>query len=58
MTNSSSKIEFKPAHADDPIRRRPDITLAQQRLDWFPKTSLESGLLKTIEYFRKILNIQ
>lgn len=55
LTGSKSKIVFKPLPEDDPRKRRPDITLAKQKLNWQPFTSLEEGLLKTIEYFRKIL---
>ncbi|HRS96946.1 MAG TPA: SDR family oxidoreductase, partial [Smithella sp.] len=58
LTQSLSAIEFKPLPADDPIQRKPDITLAQKKLNWRPQTSLETGLLKTIEYFRKILDSQ
>ncbi|ACI20835.1 UDP-glucuronic acid decarboxylase family protein [Thermodesulfovibrio yellowstonii] len=55
LTGSKSKIVFKPLPDDDPKRRQPDITLAKQKLNWQPFTLLEEGLLKTIEYFRKIL---
>jgi len=54
-TGSKSKIVFKPLPNDDPTRRKPDITLAKTRLKWKPKVSLDEGLKKTIEYFRKIL---
>jgi UDP-glucuronate decarboxylase len=53
MTGSSSRIEFRPLPEDDPIRRRPDITLAKGALGWKPKADLETGLRETIEYFRK-----
>ena len=46
----------KPAVEDDPKRRRPDIALAKQVLDWEPKVSLKQGLAKTIDYFRKELS--
>ncbi len=55
MTNSSSKIEFKPLPSDDPKQRQPDISLAQQALNWNVKIKLEEGLPKTIEYFRAML---
>jgi UDP-glucuronate decarboxylase len=55
LTNSSSKVEFTKLPADDPSRRQPDISLAQDRLGWFPKVQLEDGLPKTIAYFEKIL---
>jgi len=55
LTGSRSKIIFKPLPKDDPRRRRPDITLARERLGWEPKTPLEEGLKKTIEYFEGLL---
>jgi len=55
LTNSRSKIVFKPLPPDDPKRRRPDITLARKKLNWEPKTPLEEGLKKTIEYFDELL---
>lgn len=59
LTNSKSKIVFMPLPEDDPIQRKPDITLAKKILNnWQPKISLEEGLIKTIEYFRKKLNLQ
>ncbi|RKZ36923.1 MAG: SDR family NAD-dependent epimerase/dehydratase [Gammaproteobacteria bacterium] len=56
MTHSSSQIEFKPLPGDDPKQRQPDITLAQQALNWTVKVKLEQGLEKTIAYFRQLLN--
>ncbi|OGF30211.1 NAD-dependent dehydratase [Candidatus Falkowbacteria bacterium RIFOXYD2_FULL_35_9] len=53
IPESSSQIIFKDLPKDDPKRRRPDISLAKEMLDWEPKTELEQGLIKTIEYFRK-----
>ncbi len=52
QTGSRSPIEHRPLPADDPIQRRPDITLARQLLDWEPTVPLEEGLRRTIEYFR------
>ncbi|MBC7472733.1 MAG: SDR family oxidoreductase [Candidatus Sericytochromatia bacterium] len=52
LTNSNSKIIFKELPQDDPTRRKPDIYLAQSKLNWNPNTPLEDGLIKTIEYFR------
>jgi len=51
MTGSSSRIVSRPLPADDPRRRRPDITLAKQLLGWSPKTTLEMGLRETIAWF-------
>ena len=57
LTGSSSSIEFKELPQDDPVRRKPDISLAKQMLDWEPEVSLEEGLKETIAYFkRKIVN--
>ncbi len=55
LTDSRSKIIFKPLPQDDPLQRQPDITLARKRLDWEPKLNLEEGLKRTIEYFRSVL---
>jgi len=55
LCGSSSEIVFKPLPEDDPKQRRPDLTRARQILQWEPKTSLEAGLAKTIDYFRERL---
>ncbi len=52
---STSSIEFTKRPPDDPSVRRPDITLAQEKLKWNPMVPLEEGLRRTIEYFRRIL---
>lgn len=54
LTKSKSKLEFLPAPMDDPKRRKPDIRLAKEKLGWEPKTGLEDGLEKTINYFREL----
>jgi len=57
LTGSSSQIVFKPLPADDPMQRKPDITLAQERLNqWQPAVQLEEGLGKTIAYFDELLS--
>lgn len=53
MTNSKSKIINLKLPEDDPKKRKPDISLAKSTLNWSPKTSLEEGLKKTINYFEK-----
>ncbi len=58
MTGSSSKIAHRPLPADDPTQRRPDISLAKEKLDWQPRVGVEDGLARTIEYFRKELGTQ
>ena len=55
LTNSASKIVFKPLPQDDPKQRQPDIRLAKEKLDWEPTVQLEEGLRKTIAYFESIL---
>ncbi len=52
LTSSGSEIVFKELPPDDPVQRRPDITLARESLGWRPLVGLEDGLLKSIEYFR------
>ena len=56
VTDSRSRIVFKPLPQDDPIRRCPDITLARKILEWQPEVNLEEGLEKTLEYFKKVLS--
>lgn len=55
MTNSESNIVFKSLPSDDPIKRKPDITLAKKYLDWEPVVSFEEGIGNTIAYFDKKL---
>lgn len=54
LTGVSSKLVMKPLPADDPTRRRPDISLAKAKLDWQPKIPLREGLTKTIDWFKSI----
>lgn len=56
LTGSASKLTFAPLPSDDPMQRQPDISLAKEKLDWEPKTELEEGLTRTIEYFDKLLS--
>lgn len=53
-TGSGSEIIFKPLPSDDPMQRKPDITLARKLLNWQPTVSLDSGLDRTIHYFRNL----
>jgi UDP-glucuronate decarboxylase len=55
LAKSKSTITYKPLPQDDPVRRKPDITLARKTLNWEPKVPLEQGLLETIAYFRSVL---
>ena len=58
LTGSKSNIIYKPLPSDDPRQRKPDITLAKNKLNgWEPKISLEEGLKKTIAYFEEIINL-
>ena len=52
-TNSKSEIVFRPLPKDDPTRRKPDITKVKKLLKWEPKIDLETGLEKTIEWFKE-----
>ena len=55
LSDSKSKLEFKPLPADDPRQRQPDISIAQKTLHWNPTIALDEGLAKTIAYFRALL---
>jgi UDP-glucuronate decarboxylase len=55
LTNSSSKIIYQPLPSDDPMQRKPDITLARKELGWEPHIQLEEGLIKTIDFFKTII---
>ncbi len=52
LSKSKSTIVYKPLPQDDPVRRKPDISLARKTLNWEPKVPLEEGLMRTIEYFK------
>lgn len=54
LTGSKSKVVHLARPKDDPSQRRPDITLARQKLGWEPRVRLEDGLPRTIEYFKNI----
>ncbi len=54
-TNSKSKIVFKPLPSDDPLMRKPDISLAKKELNWEPNVKLDKGLDKTIHYFEELI---
>jgi len=53
LTSSKSKISFKPLPKDDPLKRKPDISLAMKKLNWQPEIDLNKGLIETIKFFRK-----
>jgi UDP-glucuronate decarboxylase len=52
MTGSSSTISYAPLPTDDPMQRCPDISRARTHLKWQPEVDLETGLARTIDYFR------
>jgi UDP-glucuronate decarboxylase len=52
LTGSTSALEYRELPQDDPVRRKPDISLARKMLGWEPKVSLEEGLKETIEFFK------
>lgn len=56
LTGSDSRLVYRDLPSDDPTRRRPDISLAKEILDWQPTVPLEEGLIKTIAYFRETLS--
>jgi len=55
MIETTSKIVFKELPVDDPVRRKPDISIARDKLNWEPVFSLEAGLRHTIEYFEGVM---
>ena len=56
LTNSKSKLVYRPLPQDDPTQRQPDISLAKEKLNgWEPKIQLREGLIKTISYFDNYL---
>lgn len=55
LTGSSSQVVFKPLPSDDPKQRQPDISLAKEKLGWEPKSDIDTGLKKTIDYFSRLL---
>lgn len=55
LTNSPSKIVYQDLPADDPVQRKPDISLARKYLDWSPSVQLQEGLRRTIAYFDNLL---
>lgn len=55
MVGGKSKLIFNPLPQDDPKQRKPDITLARNKLGWEPKVKLHDGLNNTVDYFKKFL---
>lgn len=55
LTGSRSRVVHRPLPEDDPRQRCPDISVARQHLGWWPRISLEEGLVRTIAHFREVL---
>jgi len=55
LTGSKSEIVFQPLPQDDPVRRRPDISLAKGKLHWEPTIPLREGLTRTVAFFRELV---
>jgi len=53
IAGSSSEIVYRPLPQDDPVRRKPDITLAKEKLRWEPKVPIREGLSRTVSYFQE-----
>ncbi len=54
LTGADVKLVTRPLPADDPTQRKPDITLAKEKLGWEPQIALREGLGRTIEWFKSI----
>jgi UDP-glucuronate decarboxylase len=57
LTGSTSQITFKPLPENDPKRRQPDLTLAREKLGYWPRVGWDEGLAKTIAYFKELLGV-
>ena len=58
LAGSKSEFVFHPLPQDDPVRRKPDISLAKEKLNWEPTILLREGLIRTIAYFRELLEVE
>jgi nucleoside-diphosphate-sugar epimerase len=58
LSHSTSDIDFQELPKDDPLVREPDISFAQEKLNWNPVVSLKTGLLNTIDYFKEETKIK
>ncbi|MEM9110083.1 MAG: GDP-mannose 4,6-dehydratase, partial [Planctomycetota bacterium] len=54
LTGSGSRLTYLPLPNDDPLQRKPDISLAKEKLGWEPKVQLDEGLARTIDYFKSV----
>jgi len=55
LVGSKSSLVYRALPSDDPKQRRPDISLAKEKLDWSPTIELDEGLYKTIHYFESLM---
>jgi UDP-glucuronate decarboxylase len=55
LTGSRSRVVQRPLPQDDPRQRQPDISKAHELISWTPRVALKDGLIRTIEYFEKLL---
>lgn len=55
LVGTGSKVVYEPLPSDDPMRRKPDNSLAKKHLGWEPKIPLDEGLVKAIEYFKTVI---
>lgn len=55
MTDTESEIAYEPLPEDDPSKRRPDLTRAEEILNWNSKTTLQDGLEQTVSYFKTLI---
>lgn len=58
LVNPNAEIEFRENTADDPTRRRPDITKARELLGWEPQVLLRDGLLRMVDDFKRRLGVE
>jgi UDP-glucuronate decarboxylase len=56
IVGKDGQVEHRPLPSDDPVRRRPNIDLAREKLGWGPTVPLDEGLVRTVDYFRELLN--
>ena len=56
LTDTDCELRHLPLPADDPVRRKPDISRARELLGWEPVVPLSEGLARTVDYFRELLN--
>ena len=57
LTGADVKVIYRELPQDDPVRRKPDISLAKEKLQWRPTVTIDEGLEKTIAYFKTVLNV-